>query len=132
MDVSVSLEGLEELNKSLVKLAKSLPPAKVEPILLDGAQTIADAAREKAPQGPTGNLKKGCIAKLLRRHGDQPRLALAGVNYNVAPHMHFIEKGTVKMAARPFFRPAWDANKGPVLEGIKDKLLDEIMEAARK
>ena len=53
-----------------------------------------------------------------------------------APHAHLIERGTVKMAAQPFVRPAWEAEKYPALETIKTELRNEIdksvARAARK
>ncbi len=142
----VTLEGLPEFDSQIDLLIKQLSAEKVEPIVLAGATIIADAARTNAPQGPTSNLKKACIAKLLSRIDANPRRAIAAVNRKRAPHAHWIEFGTSRMRipkkktvmkgasgkfygravgpipAHPFFRPAWDANKDRVREDIIDEL----------
>jgi HK97 gp10 family phage protein len=127
----VEMKGADEMNKRILELTKSVRPDVVEPVLLKGAKTIADDARSRAPLGPTGNLKRGIISKTLQRRGDAPAPAMAGINYGVAPHAHLVEFGHGgKVAApHPFFRPAWDSNKGRVEEEIKDKLINAIMES---
>lgn len=44
---------------------------------------------------------------------------------------HFVEFGTVNMAAQPFLRPAFDARKGEALDRFK-KFLRKKIEKARK
>jgi HK97 gp10 family phage protein len=45
------------------------------------------------------------------------------------PQAHLQEFGTKHAPAQPFMRPAWDAEKREVLEGIKDDLWAEIKKA---
>jgi HK97 gp10 family phage protein len=128
---SVDVIGADEFHKFLVEMARSLPNEKVEPILMEGVKIVADAARANAPRGPTGNLKKGVKTKFLKQIGAYPRSAAAVSN---APHDHWFEYGTAPrtqkttgdstgaMPARPFFRPAVDANKGRVQDLIINKL----------
>jgi HK97 gp10 family phage protein len=127
----VEMKGADEMNKRILELTKSVRPGVVEPVLLKGAKTIADDARSRAPLGATGNLRRGIISTTLRRRGDVPAPSMAGINYGVAPHAHLVEFGHGgKVAApHPFFRPAWDSNKGRVEEEIKDKLINAIMES---
>lgn len=40
-----------------------------------------------------------------------------------------LEYGTAKRGARPFMRPAWDAQKGAVLGAVRDRLAQKISEA---
>lgn len=49
-----------------------------------------------------------------------------------APHAHFVEFGTVKMAPRPFLRPAWDSNKDRALSIVKRELGEQIISAAKR
>ncbi len=140
----VEIEGKKEFENTLRNLVKSLPNEKVEPVMMEGAKVIADAARSKAPKGPTGNLKRSIKSKFLRQIGNYPRSAAAAVDRKIAPHAHLIEYGTKPRVqkttgrptgtgpARPFFRPAVDTNIARVYTKIKDSLLDMIMEAARK
>jgi HK97 gp10 family phage protein len=147
--------GLPELEEQIKKLAESVPPEKVEPILLEGAEIVRDVAKGYAPVGPTHNIQKSIIAKLLERIGvDNPRSAMAGVDYRKAPHAFLVEfgvpgsrakkrdkAGDVKyrrqmgapsgpMPAHPFMRPAWDVTKGWVMDHIilgLGRLIDEGM-----
>lgn len=45
---------------------------------------------------------------------------------------HFIELGTIKLAATPFLRPALDANAQGVLDGLRAELAKAIEKAIRK
>jgi hypothetical protein len=64
---SIEIEGLDELNENIKKLIKSVDPDKVEPILLKASDKIAGTIRSLAPVGPTGNLKKSIVSKVLKR-----------------------------------------------------------------
>jgi HK97 gp10 family phage protein len=132
VDLSFKLEGMDELDAKLQELIASVKPEVVEPFLLEGARTIRDAAKANSPPPVTGNLRRSIKAKTLKQIGIGPRSALAGIDYRIAPHAHLLEYGTVKMAARPFFRKAWDANKTAVKEKIIDKLKAVIEAVARK
>jgi len=141
---TVEIEGKKEFEATLRNLVQALPNEKVEPVMMEGAKVIADAARSKAPKGQTGNLKRSVKAKFLRQIGNYPRSAAAAVDRKIAPHAHLIEYGTMPRVQKttgrptgtgpaiPFFRPAVDSNVARIYTQIKDKLLDMIMEAARK
>ena len=47
-------------------------------------------------------------------------------------HAHMVEVGTSRMAPRPYLRPAWDANKDGILEGIKEDLWAEIQKSVAR
>lgn len=50
-----------------------------------------------------------------------------GTKQKIFPrYWHFIEKGTVKMQAVPFLRPAFDNNKDKAVERFKEKLGETI------
>jgi len=127
----VKLVGMRELQEQLTELIKAVHPDKVEPILFEGAQTVAEAARAKAPLGPTGRLKRACIAKKMPRRGSNPAVSIAAVNYKVAPHMHLVEfghGGPRPAPPHPFFRPAWDATK----RQVKTKIVEDLRELVQK
>jgi HK97 gp10 family phage protein len=117
----VEMKGADEMNKRILELTKSMRPE------------VADDARSRAPLGATGNLRRGIISTTLRRRGDVPAPSMAGINYGVAPHAHLVEFGHGgKVAApHPFFRPAWDTNKGRVERQIIDDLWDVILGATK-
>jgi len=142
MDINIEIQGKEAFEKTLLALAKSLPNDKVEPVMMEGAKVIAAAAKAKAPQGPTGNLKKGVKAKFLRQIGNYPRSAAAAVDRKIAPHAYIIEYGTKPRyqksgrytgigPAIPFFRPAVDTNKGRIQDEVITKL-GNLIDSAMK
>lgn len=100
------IDGLKDLQKDFKKLTKAFKPDQVEKASLKSAEIIRAQAERNAPQGPTGNLKRGQIKKLLGRQGGQPAPAIAAVDRKIAPHAHFSEFGTVNMSTKPYFRPA--------------------------
>jgi len=114
------LEGLLETVNALDKVSNSLKGKVMGKILLKQAEIIAEDARNRAPLGPTGNLKRSLHAELLPEKTRFPTVAIAAVDRKIAPHAHLIEFGTSKMSARPFFRPAVDAHANKVISNIKD------------
>ena len=137
MKVSCRIDGLQELNSNIQKVIASLSPDEVEPVLLESAEQVADHARANAPEGPTGNLKRSIVAKTLQRRGDAPAPALVAIDFRIAPHAHLVEFGTAErigptgkssgiMPAEPFFRPAWDSEKGHIVEDIRAKLQPKV------
>jgi len=142
MDINIEIQGKEAFEKTLLALAKSLPNDKVEPLMLEGAKVIAAVAKAKAPQGPTGNLKKAVKAKLLKQISNYPRSAAAAVDRKIAPHAFIIEYGTKPRyqrsgrytgigSAQPFFRPAVDTNKGRIQGEVITKL-GNLIDSAMK
>lgn len=128
---SVKLEGAEELKKQFQDLVKSVHPDQVEPVLMKGARKMAKAIRDKAPRGPTGNLKKAVKAKQLKRYGFQPAPAIAAVDRKRAPHAGLVEFGHAIVRAgkvighvppHPFFRPAVDENHDRILGEVTGKI----------
>jgi HK97 gp10 family phage protein len=129
--VSAKLEGFVELSAQLKALSKSCNPDDVEAILVKGAKVIVNAAKAKAPQGPTGRLKRSIKVKKMRSNGMNPAPVLAAVDRKVAPHAHFIELGTSTAPAYPFFRPAVDETEGIVTQQIVQELNGMIDKAVR-
>jgi HK97 gp10 family phage protein len=129
LKITCKLEGQEKLNAKLREMTGAIGYDNMEHILLEGAEKVRDALKEAAPVGPTGNLKKSPIAKAMPK-SKQP-VAIAGIDRKIAPHAHFIEFGTVKMAARPFFRPTWDRLREEVGQEVVEKAKKLVEDAAR-
>ena len=122
MKANVRLEGLSQLNRALQKLAKSTNKDDTGKLLLKNAGVIRDRIRAKAPRGPTGNLKRSPVAKLL----PSGNTAIAGVDRKIAPHAGLVEFGTSHSAPHPFFRPAIDESAGKVMSNLKDGIKKQI------
>ncbi len=82
----------------------------IETALESGAENIADRARERVP------IKNG-----LLRESITAQKGGSNLNFLVeakAPHARFVEYGTLKTPARPFFWPAFEEGKGLLRVGI--------------
>lgn len=130
MNPDIRIEGIPQLEKQLEKVNEALKKA-AEKSLLTQAEMVRDRIRDRAPQGPTGNLKAACYAKLEPASGSYPPMAFAGVRPRKAPHGHLVEYGTVKMAAHPFFRPAVDEMKDKVIANLRSDFSKAVEESVK-
>lgn len=94
------------------------------------ADIIAKDAKRRAPQGPTGNLKRGIVARQdkVTSMSINKGVAYVGVDYNIAPHAHLVEYGARggEMPAKPFMRPAIEAKKGEAVTALENDIKDRI------
>jgi HK97 gp10 family phage protein len=122
---------MKELERQLKDLQKQLGPDKVEPVLYEAAQDLAEAMKVKVPKH-TETLRNAITAKKLKRY-ENNAAAGAGVDRKKAPHAHLVEYGTGEryhksgksvgvMPAKPFVRPAWDTNKDRIVRKVVDDL----------
>jgi len=150
MSKSVRIEGLRELTKALNDLPDRVAKNGLRAAVYAGAKVIRTEARQRAPvaespvrpgQPKAGTLRRAIIMKHLREQSGQHRQTFAitvrrGRKYRNqgkkknssqdAWYWHFIEFGTVKMAARPFLRPALESKRVQAVTAIKDKLAERI------
>ena len=135
----VSISGDRELYNAIKALSGKFAPGKVEDFVEKAADIITKQAKENAPVGVTGNLKKGIITKKWISKGYQT-IFLSTVDYKISPHAHLVEYGhrliikgqkRGKVKAYPFFRPAVDAKRNEALRIIEDGARKIIQEAGR-
>lgn len=159
-EVTFKVHGLRELKAALEQLPREIQGKVLAAAANAGAGVIKQRAIELAPEGETGNLKRAIYQRTLRglppsqarvwvsvrkgRARDRRRLlaryqagratAAEVIKWggNQAPYAHFVEFGTVKMAARPFLRPAVHEKAGEAVEKMKAALRSRIESAARK
>ncbi|CCD29896.1 Phage protein, HK97 gp10 family [Candidatus Glomeribacter gigasporarum BEG34] len=126
--------------------------------VMAGARVIAREAQARAPvlaaptpQRKPGTLKKNIRAKAVRSNQTGRWEAVVGVrtlgakkivdfkaqtgksgqaNPDDPFYWRFVEFGTVKMAARPFLRPAFETKKQQAADTIKAQLRKRIEQAA--
>jgi HK97 gp10 family phage protein len=149
MATRVKVEGLRELEVALRQLPMATGKNVLRRVLKQAAQPIADHAERLAPVGRPeegdahpGQLRDsiGVSTKLTRRQRSVHRKMFASDRASVevfvgaggVPQAHLREFGSDGNPPAPFMRPAWDANKGGVLESIKTNLWTEIDKAARR
>lgn len=153
---SVHIEGLRELTRALKELPDRVAKNGLRSAVYAGARVIQTEARQRAPvaEKPTrpnqpkpGTLRRAIIMKHLREQSGRHRQVFAitvrrgkkyrnqGKKKNLSQdawYWHFIEFGTIKMAARPFLRPALESKRLAAVAAIKDKLADRIQQEANR
>lgn len=144
---SRNLVGFDKLAKDLKKLGPRLAKNGLRGATSAGAAIIRNDARARAPVD-TGELKKDIQMKrerdtqggeLIRanysvytRSGKKSRLSGKARNVDKDSfYWKFQEFGTAKMAAQPYMRPAFEANKDAAIDRIGEKLDEHIQKHAR-
>src|SRR5438309_108922 len=118
-EVQVTMEN----ETDILRLLDTLPPEifdQVQNILHDGAQRVAERAREIAPVR-TGRLRDSIIVEAgVEVDVDEAFQPIAVVA--TAPYSKFVEEGTSKMTARPFLEPALEETEPEVIAEVDDVL----------
>ena len=157
IDIDVQMTGLRELEQELQALDDKLAAKILRQALYQAAKPMLKEARQKAqkaqtryfryrkkqPGDPEGSARTevspGTLKKSIRLK--QMRGVDAGLDADIeaavslevrskAFYWHFLENGTVKMAAMPFLRPAFDEKNSAVTDDFAD-LLRKRIEANR-
>ncbi len=152
-DFQFQMNGASDLRKALNKLPEGMGDKICAAALRGGAKIIREEIKNAAPVGTksyTGvrqekrtrlkNTKQGQVTELLHLR-DQIKVTAARTK-NLLTSLkvytgkafwgQFLEFGTSKMAAIPFFRPAFERTKIAALQEIGNKLGKGIEDRARK
>lgn len=120
-------------NSSLRKGAKHLEGAILSRAPVGTAST---KRRSRSKSGKVYTRDYGRITTNVRVSRTRARIAVHDVEYSITRGTAFwtkmVEFGTVKMAARPFIRPAVDAEEGATIRIIGDDLGKRIMGTFKK
>jgi HK97 gp10 family phage protein len=127
------IKGLSELLAAMKELPKAIEKKCLKVAVMTGANVIKRAAADLVVR------KTGLVAKAVRigfnKKESTPGKAVYHVfisskvkgklkGKTISPYYwRFLEFGTVKMAAKPFMRPAFDSMAGDAMQVIKEKLL---------
>lgn len=150
MKITVKIEGLKELDQALGKLKEDLRGKALYSALHFAVNPMLKEAKAKAAQAPephemeygggTVTVKPGLLKSSLKKRRLTRREHAQG-NYSAAVgiviskknpqklyprYWHFLERGTSKMSATPFLRPAFDHNKDEAVHRFKKKLGERI------
>jgi HK97 gp10 family phage protein len=129
--------GAKELEDALDQLPKSVARSVLVKAMMNAAQPVIHHARALCPVD-TGDLAasidvRTTLTKRQRRgRGFRLPSVFIGPSWPKGAHGHLIEFGTVKMRARPFLRPAWDAGKARVLDSMRREIWKALAAAARR
>ena len=147
---TVQIKGLAELNRALAELPPRLARNVLRGSVAAGAAVIRQEAKERAPRyagevaaghPPPGTLKRAIYSAQARRlsslleqvyhvgvvSGKRAKVGKTKSGKSKdAYYWRFVEFGTVKMAARPFLRPAFEAKKLEAVEAIRRYMAERI------
>lgn len=109
------VEGAKELDKVLASLPQAAAKQQLKAALRIAGKPVVKAARAKAPKD-TGAMAKSIKLRVMTR----TRVPAAVSIGPDSDHYYgmFLERGTSKIAAKPFLRPAWDAHKVSVAKNF--------------
>lgn len=148
--VEVRIEGLAELDEALAQFSEKVAKKSIysalhyalTPMTKDVKQraTVAEKTHKMLYGRVYVDVQPGLIRESIRkRRLKKSEIAKLGVSAGVAIHAGkgktqkyypkywpFIEYGTTKMVAIPFFRPAFDANIRIAFDRFYDKLAKNI------
>jgi HK97 gp10 family phage protein len=138
-------EGVKELQKVFQTMAEMIGPdgmgdarEQLKDAFMPPALAIRDEAKDLAPiraqnekghHEPPGTLRSAILA--TKGRSDIPGVVVY-VDKAIAPYAGFVERGTSKMAAQPFFRPAINAVRPLVANMMADGLKRLIEEKAQQ
>lgn len=152
--MEVNVTGFKELREALLKLPKEIQGKPLASAVSAAAKVVQDEAKKNSPL-KTGKLRDNVVRYKAKKYSNayqvtyhvgmkkewlafadnvkNRRSGRAGKKYSRDKiyYWRFHEFGTVKMPARPFFRPAFESTKSEQLDTMQKRLAKAI-EAARK
>lgn len=148
--VKIQVEGLKELGERLQKLDKDMAGRVVRAATAAAANVVKKAAIQNAPISSEphqlgrrkdqiaqpGNLRKNIIIRRLppaQRTSTEEYIVTIRAGSGKVPkdafYGKFVEFGTVKMAPRPFLRPAIDNNVQAAIDAMKERIVKRLEKA---
>lgn len=139
------LEGLKELHAKLKKLDGAVAEKVLKQAVRNASTPAWKAIKAAAPIGTEahrtykGNLvAPGFLSRSVKRITTLKRgyklswaSAVIGVKSEAYYGVQFLEKGTKKMSARPWFVRAFESQRSQMLSRMKSELKRKIEKAAR-
>lgn len=129
--MKIELDGATLTNRRLGELSQGIDGVITYKAVAAGGRFLADAIRNAAPVGSTGNLRNS-IAYSIGRQKDGFLLTV-GARWPQGAHVHLVEKGTQerftktgrstgRMLPNPFIVPTFESRRGQFESAIADEL----------
>ena len=135
MSSTVKLQGFKELEKELEKLSQSAGKGVLRRGLKKAAEPMAAMANSMAPVGTTGDYAKSFtystklnkrqkgIHKKMFKNDKATVEGFVGTNDPAGVQQEF---GNILHGPQPALRPAWDQDRGPLLDRLGQELWREF------
>lgn len=151
-DVKTSLRGIEEMTRNLEQLGTRTALRGPSAAVRAAGSVIVKEMRRRAPR-ETGSLRKSLGQKVKTYKSDGTTVAIIGARSrtfqtskgrrNPANYAHLVEKGSAPhrlgrggrhpgSAAKPFMRPAWDAQAPRARKAAIDKMTKIFEKESRR
>ncbi|MEZ5951183.1 MAG: HK97 gp10 family phage protein [Planctomycetaceae bacterium] len=120
MSKGFEITGHKKIDKLFKQLTDKVQKNVVKKAMRIGMKPLLDEVKQNVPVD-TGATKNDIRIRAGKRSRDRIEVQVSSKNDNYIPK--FLEFGTSKMAARPFYRPAYES-KG---EQAKQTTMDELL-----
>ena len=120
MSKGFEITGHKKIDKLFKQLTDKVQKNVVKKAMRIGMKPLLDEVKQNVPVD-TGATKNDIRIRAGKRSRDRIEVQVSSKNDNYIPK--FLEFGTSKMAARPFYRPAYES-KG---EQDKQTTMDELL-----
>jgi HK97 gp10 family phage protein len=120
--ITATLEGFEATKRAIAAVPEAAKRLAADAVA-KSTFAIEQSARALAPRGLTGRLKASIVSRATATAG---RVGIAGSVSSSLTHKgpdtywRYVEYGTVRVPARPFFRPAAEREKDPFIKRMRD------------
>ena len=94
MPKDISLEGYTELQKKFHNMIDIIDEREMNKALMRPVRKLRTAIRRAAPEGPTGNLRRGIVAGKFKPAIKGAPGFFVRVSGRIAPHAWLVEHGT--------------------------------------
>ncbi|MDT8718985.1 HK97 gp10 family phage protein [Clostridium sp. 19966] len=127
MSADFEVEGLESLLNKLANMGKNGVNIQ-DNALVEAAQPIlTDAKNTKAFEDRTGKLRESLKISKVKKNKDGKFVWVGDIDKK-ANYSWYVEYGDSKRLPRPFLKPAYEKNKGQILEKIKQAIQNGLNE----
>ena len=131
--IKFTLDGFSQLEAALKDLGPKVARTIGHRGMKAGAQVIVAAAQGRVPVSKENepHLRDSIVATNPRVESESKLALQIGFTKPASRHAGFVEFGTAKMAARPFMRPAIDADGQTAIDVMGDQIGEDIETAAK-
>lgn len=139
--MKITIDGLKDLDRTLGKLPARTGKAVMRRVLRNRAQPIASAASANATKRTGALAGSAAVSTVLsgrqralhrKMVQDDKASVEMFVGFGTDPAAHMEEFGSENNTPHPMLRPAWDAGKTALLDGIKADMWQEIAKSAAR
>lgn len=140
-----TVSGFADLYANLDGLTQKQKAKALAPLLVKALTPMSLVAISIAPDDPTtpppwdlkssikvGTKQRSGRARINRALGQYGARAYMGPTKYGYPQAIMDEFGTIKMSARPYMRPAWEAGKQGAFEIVKAGFAESVFNAVKK